>query len=419
MNDTEIEQTLRATFAGKASTVTSGPLWTDDVEVLDSRRARHGRPRWIAPLAAAAAVLVAVVGGLVAAQQLRSHHHPVTQHHVTRVIDRAACTVGLSPAWRSAISAGTTSYGTQQLSVAGVTSDGTPVVTYTPPGTRAGDMVIAIGTLPTGARTPKLVTEFTRSGATNAGYNVQVVGTTALVSLKFSSGNVGAVDAPSVIAVVDLRTGARTTLLNLRGTQSRRPGTDTPYLIDGAVYWDEHPHGQPNREIVHRYDLATHQGEVVYDGSSANGLQHSAAGLWWSGSAVAPNVPAQLPAAVAEHARSQSALESLTTDGTSYAWSDKSTLSWWAPGHDVVTVRTPHAGVSGVAGPNVTFDKDKTSALYLLDTRTGAVTSLKNTGLQSATDGTLYLANEPHLVTTSTVFTITRLDAASLPPLTC
>lgn len=420
MNDTEIERTLRATFAGKASTVTAGPQWTDEVEVLDSRRTRHRRPRWIAPLAAAAAVLVAIGGGLVAAQQLRSHHHPVTQHQKTKVIDRAACTSTLSPAWRSAISAGTASYGTQQLRLAGVTSEGTEIVDYSPPGSSTASTTIAIGTLPPGSTTPRLLTQFTHAGD-GAAYDVQVDGNTVLVAINFAgSGNAGIDGAPSQIAVVDARTGARTMLLNLYSLpRTHRPTTDAAFLFGGAAYWDEYPHGQPSREVVHRYDLSTRIDQVVYDGSGGDGLHRSAAGVWWTGSAVVPNVPAPLPAAVAEHASFQAALESLTTDGTGYAWSDRSTLNWWAPGHDVVTVHVAHTGLNGVAGPVIVFDKDKTSALFLLDTRTGAVTSLKNTGLQLANRGVLYLGNEPHVITNSTVYTITRLAATSLPPLSC
>lgn len=420
MNDTEIEQTLRATFAGRANTVASGPLWTEGADLLDTRRARRDRRRSLAPLAAAAAVLIAVGGGLVAAQQLRSHPRPALQHHRASVVDRPACTASLAPSWRSAITAGTTSYGKLQLAVAGVTSDGTEIVDYSSPGA-SGSTAIAIGTLATGSRAPHRLAEFTRPGAHGAAYDVQVEGTTVLVAINFGTRASDGIDgAPSEIAVIDARTGARTDLLKLyQLPRAQRPTTDTAVLFGGAVYWDEYPHELPNREVVHRYDIATRTAQVVYDGTQADQLQQSAAGVWWTGTSTAPNVPARLPAAVAEHATSAGARESLTTDGTSYAWSSKSALSWWSPGHDVVTVKTAHSGLNAVAGPIVVFGRNNQDLLYLLDTRTGSIVAMPGIGVRAVKAGVLFLAKEPHLITNSTVYAITRLDTSSLPPLRC
>lgn len=72
MNDEQLEQALRATFAGHAEAVTHGPAWDPAEEPLDTDRGRsRSRARRLAPLAAAAAVL-AVVGGVFA---LRGDDH--------------------------------------------------------------------------------------------------------------------------------------------------------------------------------------------------------------------------------------------------------------------------------------------------------------------------------------------------------
>jgi hypothetical protein len=251
---------------------------------------------------------------------------------------------------------------------------------------------------------------------TNAiAYNALVAGDHAVVAVNFASGRSGT--PPDKISLVDLSTGDQTELLSPHG---RKPSTsDIAVAFQGAVYWDEYPHNSAKREIVHQYTIANGQSRVVYDGPRIRtalyegGIGLSAAGLWWTGTALNPNRPAALPAPVARNTESEIARQSLHTDGTSFAWRTPSAIGWWAPGKGVVTIRTDNDSILAVAGPLVFYDAGPgpASQMHLLDTRTGTVFAMTSSYSIAAHGGVVVLG--------STTTWVIRVDTATLPPLAC
>lgn len=132
-----------------------------------------------------------------------------------------------------------------------------------------------------------------------------------------------------------------------------------------------------------------------------------------------PDRPAGLPGAVLDSATDSTALGSLVTDGTAYAWDAGGAIAWWSAGERAVRTRVPNAVVSEVAGPLVFYFAENSSTVHVLDIRTGAQASIANDFASYATGGVVFLENDPRRISNKTRFTITRLDTSTLPPLSC
>lgn len=313
--------------------------------------------------------------------------------------------------------AGTTNTARRQLWVKGVTRDGIPIVEYTPPHTPSGTMAFAVGTLPRDATRPHTLATFSSRDADTASYDVSVAGNSVVIGASF--GKDGTLDsgAPREIVVVDTHTGART---ELRRTPEDRRITEGGFAsLDGVVYWDDYPRGATKQEVVHAYDITTKTDRVVYHGRAVGVVQSSAAGVWWSGTALHPDRGARLPGPVAQGAGTNEARSRLVSDGTAWAWPAGKTIYWWAPGSQLVRTAIPRPAVLGVAGPLVFFGTGNDWLLHVLDTRTGATVRIKAMSFDAASNGLVYLQSNPHTINPDTRFTITRLDASTLPPLTC
>lgn len=443
--DEQLEQILRATFAARSATVTAGPAWRAGAstepdadgrgEVLDlaPRRPRHR----FAPLAAAAVVALAVVGlvvGVRAATErptrpaapdiaMRTTAPPTSP--AAPVAHRAACDASLPSGWRDAIAAHTTTFASRtygQVSIQGVTDDGTVVVEYAPPGTSVrGTITLNFGTLSPGSDRIRPLTTIAGHGD-SVGWSFQLQGNTLLVGTHFTRGQGPTSATPTRITAIDVHEGEQIAVANLPGSDAS--DTDGAFLQDGVVYWDEYPADSNNREIVYAYDVATGVRSTLYDGPRADrDLGRSAAGIWWTGSPLAPNRPARLPEAVAENSRNKAARQSLTTDGTSYAWRTANTISWWTPGSAVVKTRINNDGVEAVAGPILAFSPAGNRVPELLDTRTGAVIRLpggdSNIVNFAYTNSALQIATYPRFSEPSSITRMIRLDAASLTEARC
>lgn len=443
--DEQLEQILRATFAARSDTVTGGPVWRADaapgpdadgpVELLDLT---PRRPRYrFAPLAAAAVVALAVVGLVVGVRAATEHPTPPAAPNTTApatravpVVHRNACTASMPASWRDAAAAHTTvfpgsTYG--QVSIVGIAGDGTVVAEYTAPGTPAGTMALTFGAVSLDSGTIRPFATISGSGDSVGSFH-QLEGDTLLVGTRFTRGQGPTSAAPTAVTVIDIRTGEKTRLMQLHGKNPT--GTDIAFLQDGVAYWDEYP--SANHEVVYAYDVATGARTVAYDGPSADSdMGHSAAGTWWTGSALAPNRPTQLPAAVSQHT-GPAERQFLTTDGSSFAWRTNDSIGWWGEAGTVVQTQIRNDGVADVAGPLVVFRvrEGKYSQMRLLDTRTGAVVALGRGPLAKeplppqintvSSHGLLLVDRSPSYVTNLNDQTdVTRLDTSSLPEARC
>jgi hypothetical protein len=402
-----------------------------DDDVLDGRPWTPSRRRKRVILGVALIAAAATAAGVGTA--LTSHHRPDRRHsaavhvtnrptpHLAPIANHGSCTAtGLPAAWKSAVAAGTTSYGKLQLRVVGITTDGTPVVDYTPPELPASTMAISVGTLPNGATKPHLLATFSRRHSGSASYWISMTGNVVVAGISFDK--VGAREssaAPREIAIVDASTGARTVLRN--ALDDNRLTVGSIAMFDGVVYWDDYPGGVAKDEVVHAYDLTGKVDQVVYRGTPGGEPQASAAGVWWgTGTALHPNRAAKLPTPVAQRSASEKARAELTTDGAAWAWSSGKSIEWWTPGSKVIGTAVHDDGVFDVEGPLVFFGSDgKGQLIKVLDTRTGAVAALGAGSFDTGSHGIVYFQNSPRTITPNTRFTITRLDTSTLPPLTC
>jgi hypothetical protein len=311
---------------------------------------------------------------------------------------------------------GTANTGRLQLWVEGVTRSGSRIVEYSPRNTPGGTMAISVGTLAAGATRPHTLATFSGRHADNASYDISVAGNSVVAGITFGRGNRTDSGAPREIAVVDTRTGARTELR--RVPKDRRITKGGIASLDGVVYWDDYPPGS-GQEIVHAYDIAAKTDRVVYRGRPVGIVQSSAAGVWWSGSALHPDVAGHVPGPVARGAATNAARWRLVSDGSAWAWPSGKSISWWAPGNKVARIAVPSPTVLGVSGPLVFFATGHDWQLHVLDARTGATIRMKATQFDTTSNGIAYLQSNPHTITPSTRFTTTRLDTSELPPLTC
>jgi hypothetical protein len=396
----------------------------DDDAVDDHPRPpSSGRRRVILGVAFTAAATAAGVGIALSSQHGRVHQHAAAGQAPKQPTRSAqpvlgACTLTKLPSsWQSAMTAGTTNTGRLQLWIKGVTRDGIPVVEYAPPHTPSGTMALAVGTLPRGATRPHSLATFSSRDADTASYEVSVAGNSVGAGISF--GKNGRLDsgAPREIAVVDMHTGARTELR--RTPHDRRITKGGIASLNGVVYWDDYPRGATKQEVVHAYDIATKTDRVVYHGRPVGIVQSSAAGVWWSGTALHPNESARLPGPVRQGAATDAERGLLTSDGAAWAWPSGKSINWWAPGTGVVRTAIPQPAVIGVAGPLVFFGTGHDWQLHVLDTRTRASIRMTATSFDVAAHGIVYLQSNPHTITPDTRFTITRLDTSTLPPLTC
>lgn len=430
--DQQLEQLLRATFAARSGTVTGGPAWAGDAatepdtqgpaELLDLA---PRRPSYrFAPLAAAAVVALAVAGLVVGVRAASEHPTrpaaPNTASPTTGPTPDTAAPVcpgdALGSAWQDATTQATVFdakvYG--QVNILGTAADGTVVAESTTPGLTGETMVLAFGAASLGQGTIQPIATITGKGDGAFSF-YQLQGNTLLVGARFSSGPGTTPATPSVITLIDIQTGQKTVLMQQRGANS--PGTDSAFLQDGVAYWDEFPAGT-NREIVYAYDVATATRTVAYEGlRTGAGLEHSAAGTWWTGSALHPDRPAALPAPIVAHVTTEAARQSLVTDGTSYAWRTDKALGWWSPSNGFVWAQMPNRGVEAVAGPVVAFYPRSTAeGPHLFDVQTGEELTLPAfTGIHGA-GGVLIADHRPTKITaTNDKSTVSRLDTATLP----
>lgn len=420
--DQQLEDVLRATLNARASTVDGGPAWPsshDTAREPDDGDA-HGReyldvlPRSVpwrfAPLAAAVLVALAVAGILLGTRVTDENSAaPVPVTH------RQACLATNLAQWQQALDSSTHVVADDQaVDVVGMTSDGTAVGTQLAQGDRTSRLTIGTVSFQSNAFRPLVSIAGTTENVVET--SAQVAGDNAVVAVNFASGH-APTPAPNHVVLVDIATGHQTTLMSPHGAH---PSTsDLAVIFDGAVYWDEYPAGDTTQEIVHEYTIATGRQRVVYDGPATpdprfgNGMGVSAAGVWWSGTARQPNRPAQLPDEVVRNATSETARESLHTDGTSYAWRTASTIDWWSPGKGITSVDAPASFISAVAGPLVFYSAGTNSPMRVVDVRTGTVVTA-----QSAVP-TLATRNGVAVFGPDGSTSVIRLDTATLPPLPC
>jgi hypothetical protein len=394
------------------------------VEVLDVRR-RAPRRHVVTIALVVAAVAVLIGAGLAVrthhdgprhrpvAARTTSHPPPTTAVHAAPITTHTSCAASMPPAWKTAIAAATTSFGNRQVRVVGVTDDGTLIGTFYPRTARPGRIALSVGSISLERSSTHTLGTFVMRG-NSLSSDVEVEGTTVLITLQSGSQPTG----PAEIVTIDTRSGAKRVAARLGGSGQLFDGA---YLFRGAVYWASH-RSRPNpRSYVHEYDPATGADPIVYEGATgeSRGLQNSAAGVWWAGSSVVPDRPAGLPGPVLGTATDDTALASLVTDGTAYAWDANGAIDWWSPGERTVRIRLRKAVLQEVAGPLVFYYSENSSTLHAIDTRTGARVSIPNGIPAFAAHGVVYLENDPHMITENTQFTVTRLDTSALAPLSC
>jgi hypothetical protein len=393
----DLEQLLRDTLAERAGTVSSGPTWKSPVA--------PARRRWVVPLAVAASVaaVLTVVGTVAAVEHGSRHDRRPAETHSSSLRPTAttspapkrlnrylpSCAAALPSAWHSAIKAGTATFGATSAVPLAVTADGSQLLVARDQGSaRDVALVDPDGRHHTIFSVPQ--------PDENQVEHASVEGDYAVIDVERKPRNANGVLGTVVsVVLIDLRTDATTQLDHVTEQQLRGSGGAEGRTIDGSVLWNGHVYWDvratyvSTTSAIHDYDIASRHTSVVARGA-AGPPQVSALGVSFGGyGSTTIAIARPLPAAVAAALTSQTARDTLVTDGRSYAWRASATdLAWWAPGSAQVTeVGVPEADDAqpdAVAGPFVLFGDPDTNladnSSALLDARTGAVGTAR--GLQ-------------------------------------
>lgn len=437
-SDEDLERLLRSTLTARGDSVHSGPQWTGQRGDASVRRLR----RWQAPLLAAAAA-VALAAGVLAIESGGSDHQNRTAHSgptsptvtrtstppVIRAWTGTACTAPVPAEWTHAASTpldvGAT--GPTGALPQAVTDDGSLLVTRDLG--RTQDLVLVA---PDGSRTTLL--SLNRPAGENDLY-AYADGNWAVATKDRYASMSGLEPFPTVteVVLVNLRTRATKTLA--------KPGDgviDGATIMNGHVYWDERTSLQAGRGTLADYDIAAQRTSTAWRGElprAGTGPVYGpaaapvtlAAGIAFAGSHQAAKVlavPRSLPTVVAEHTDARTRLYHLSTDGTSYAWTDElgKVLYWWRPGQQAPSrMKLPAAGLAISDDPSFQLAGNWVLASYqpfLVDLRIHAITSAPITG------GAGYIEGSGGVLATDIGYGTqtskpVRIDAATMPDLHC
>lgn len=228
-----------------------------------------------------------------------------------------------------------------------------------------------------------------------------------------------ALDGLASIALVDLHTGSSLVLADAPNGAM----IDTALLFAGQVYWDVRPRQRGVAGSVLRYNPVTGARTAIYHGT-VTGLSLTGAGLQWSGTSdAAAQLAATLPPIVRAAVGANPPAESVSTDGSAYAWTTRSgTLGWWRPGmdaprHFVVPPRagppTPSASQPTVAGPLVAANG------VVLDARSGAYAVLGDMFIAVAAYGQMVVEPSDFVYYSGGLMRYLAVNTRTLPPLSC
>ena len=423
--DNELEALLRATLSSRAAEVTEAA----DVPPRTSTRPR----RWL-PAIAAAAVIAAIAGTAVGIR-VASHHGPAgpspTPTHTrsaspspTQPPDRMnTCAAKLPASWRAAITQGASRFGAVSAFPLAISPDGKQLLVARDFGTSRD--VAVVGT--SGA--PRPIYSVLQPDL-NRVEHASIDGHYALIDIERLPRNANGVDGTVLeVVLVDLRNLHATLLDSVHDsdiTNGRRT-IDGSVLADGQAYWDVKNRYADRTGVLRDYDVVTGRFRDAFSGTvGAPTLTPLGLGLPGDRTIrvlIARDVPTQVLDAVTTDV----SRNSLSTDGSSYAWVSGRHIEWWAPGQSQITEFAPTDVVPGliaVAGHYVMYEDPSSDSVvpivYILDTSTGAVGasvnalqaySLSNAGVFVGYRYTGSAKNSP----TEPV----RIDTTKLPGLHC
>ena len=471
---TDLEMLLRSTFAGRAATVPSGPVWTGPQRGVGPSDP-HPHRRWIA-MAAAAVLVIGVGVGIVALRDVSNRtepahptpsvpaptptHAPTTDQTPTatptppptnRVTTLASCATTLPASWTNALQNSVVDLGGQTVYPLAVAPDRS-IVALRDDGVTPGSGREVVYAAPGGP--PSVVYSIKQPDYTSVSTG-QVSGPWLVLGLwsnprpkqNVVPGN-SAIGVQGIV-VVNLETLESTLIAGIDTAMPQNyagPTIKSFAVSNGVVYWDEEKRYTDTSGALRAYHLGTGKTATVYTGPIGY-VTANAAGVGWRPAggngntmffAVRNTLPPVVDKSLTEFSRGR-----LQTDGSAYAWIESPTdVYWWKPGLSKpvhltlprgVGVDTDDGGGEMMVVGHMLVSDVRTP--MVIDMQTGAVAPFPKTGLFDTTRrgelidhtgsvfyGLAFTGTPGHFVNgywMDTAMSALRVDISGLPDLTC